>query len=151
MISYVLALNITTDLARKLKSSSTAYDVNGISSSSLDCKIEMDDEWYLIYQKSYISNPNALNCTSNSPLFPIFSEEIEWATDYRPNISCSVALINQVTQEHFERDRNDFMKKTNVTVHHLSRYSDIAPHSPHLKNFAQTSGLFRCIASTYSW
>lgn len=55
-----------------------------------------------------------------------------WTTDFRPDISCSVALLTEVTQEHSEHQRQVYIKKINAVILHLEKNPNLDLHFPAL-------------------
>lgn len=119
----------TKKTEQKFKCKKREYD--NLQFSGL--KIETKENMFLVHQKSYISKLKALPKNAQFTHFRSLRAMLSWTTNSRPDISCAMALMAQVTEEKFQSEPAKYIKKTNNVLKQLHENPEVYLQFPKLK------------------
>ncbi len=95
-------------------------------------EIETKESGFEVHQKRYIQKITELSHDATYADFRSLRAKLAWTNNSRPDISCSVALLTQVTEDVFNTDRSTYVKKINAIVKHLKTNPDVTLKYPKL-------------------
>lgn len=121
-------LKLCEETEKRFKCKPRDYDNFQFSGMEINTK----DKGIVIHQKNYLSNIQLIKLDAYYKQFRSTRAKLAWATNSRPDIACSVALLSQCTEELFEKDRKSHLKKLNNIIKHLQTYEDLTLKCPNI-------------------
>ena len=112
---------ITKITEEKFKCKNREYD--DLQFSGLE--IETKNNEFCAHQKRYISKLKRIPETANFSEFRSTRAKLACISNSRPDISCPVAKLTQVTEEKYEKNQKSYIIKINDILNHLEEYKDL--------------------------
>ena len=95
-------------------------------------EIEKSRDGFLVHQKQYLKKIKPIPKGSDFSAFRSTRAKLFWICQTRPDISCAVATLAQVTELQFEEERDKHTKKLNSVITHLENFPDFMLRFPKL-------------------
>lgn len=96
-------------------------------------QIEKTEDDFIAHQISYITKLAPLSYKSRFADFRSLRAQLAWATNTRPDICYTTAVLAQATEEAFDNAKAEYIKRINSVVSNLKKLPDLVLRYPKLE------------------